>query len=221
MNRFFNALLLFFLFPTMALTVFVGFDLPVEFLKVSGRNLPYRFEAFLLLGLVLLLINLRRTIRRWMGMYIVNKQEKFRWNTEVSRTRRQRVIAYNLLEALVCGAIGIGLYTVTDEAWFPAIGLLFCTADNIVFTFFGIVGHRYRAGVTSKAVILADRDVQVLYFSGLRKISIHQQTIYFDYIKGLQMNIPLDSIPTHDRSVFFEVIEGLVDKDKVFFQHLK
>ena len=221
MNRFFNALLLFFLFPTMALTVFVGFDLPVEFLKVSGRNLPYRFEAFLIFGLILLLINLRRTIRRWMGMYIVNKQQKFRWNAEVSKTRRQRVVAYNLLEALVCGSIGAGLYAVTKEAWFPAVALLFCTVDNIIFTFFGTIGHRYRAGVTAKAVILADRDVQVLYFSGLRKISIHQQTIYFDYIKGFQINISLDRIQPQDRSVFFEVIEGLVDKDKVFFQHLK
>jgi hypothetical protein len=221
MNRFFNALLLFFLFPTMAVTVFVGFDLPVEFLRVSGSNLPYRFEAFLIFGLLLLLINIRRTIRRWMGMYIVNRKNKFRWNTEVSKERRQRVVAYNLLEGFVMGSVGLGLYMVTPQAWFPAVALLFCTVDNLVFTIIGITGHRFRAGVTSKAVILADRDVQLLYFIGLRKVSIHQQSIYFDYIKGLQLNIPVDSIPEEKRSEFFAAIEGVVDKDKVFFSNLK
>jgi hypothetical protein len=221
MNRFFNALLLFFLFPTMAVTVFVGFDLPIEFLRVSGSNLPYRFEAFLIFGLLLLLINIRRTIRRWMGMYIVNRKNKFRWNTEVSKERRQRVVAYNLLEGFVMGSVGLGLYMVTPQAWFPAVALLFCTVDNLVFTIIGIIGHRFRAGVTSKAVILADRDVQLLYFIGLRKVSIHQQSIYFDYIKGLQLNIPVDSIPEEKRSEFFAAIEGVVDKDKVFFSNLK
>ena len=156
-----------------------------------------------------------------MGMYIVNRKNKFRWNTEVSKERRQRVVAYNLLEGFVMGSVGLGLYMATPQAWFPAVALLFCTVDNLVFTIIGITGHRFRAGVTSKAVILADRDVQLLYFIGLRKVSIHQQSIYFDYIKGLQLNIPVDSIPEEKRSEFFAAIEGVVDKDKVFFSNLK
>jgi hypothetical protein len=221
MNRFFNALLLFFLFPTMAVTIYVGFDLPIEFLKVSGSSLPYREEVFLALGLILIIINLRRSIRRWMGMHIVNQLKKFKWNAEVTKERKQRVVVYNLLEALVLGSVGFGLYTVTDHAWFPAIALGFCTVDNILFTLVGIFGKKYRAGVTGKAVIFADRDVQLLYFSGLRKVSIHQQSIYFDYIKGLQMDIPLDSIPEDQLPAFFEAIESNIDRDKVFFSHTK
>lgn len=221
MNRFFNALLLFFLFPTMAVTIYVGFDLPIEFLKVSGSALPYRQEIFLSLGLILLVINLRRTVRRWMGMHIVNQMKKFKWNAEVTQERKQRVIVYNLLEALVFGSVACGLYTVSTEAWLPAIALVFCTVDNLLFTIIGIKGKKYRAGVTGKAVILADRDVQLIYFSGLRKVSIHQQSIYFDYIKGLQMDIPLDSIPKEELPAFFEAIESNIDRDKVFFSHTK
>lgn len=221
MNRFFNALLLFFLFPTMILTIFVGFDLPIEFLKVSGSNLPYREEAFLVLGLFLLLINLRRSIRRWMGMNLVNKTSKFSWNSVVSKERKQRVAVYTSLEALVMLFVGVSLLVVTTEAWFPAIAFLFGTLDNILFTVVGLGGNLYRAGITSKAVILADRDVQLAYFSGLRKVSIHQQTIYFDYIKGLQLSIPLESIKESDLQDFFNVLESKVDRDKVFFEHIR
>ncbi len=217
MNRFFNALLLFILFPTMALTIFVGFDLPVEVLKVSGANLPYRKEAFLILGLFLFMINLRRSIRRWMGMKMVNQVSKFSWNSEVSKERRQRVYVYTLLEALVMAFVGTALYVVTPEAWFPALALLFGTVDNLIFTFVGFTRGKYRAGITSKAVILADRDVQLVYFSGLRKVSIHQESIYFDYIKGLQLYIPLDSIEKEQREEFFKVLESKVNRDKVFF----
>jgi hypothetical protein len=152
-----------------------------------------------------------------MGMHIVNQLSKFKWNSEVSKERKQRVVVYNLLEGLVMGAVGFGFYQITDQAWFPAIALLFCTVDNIIFTIVGIAGKRYRAGVTSKAVILADRDVQLIYFSGLRKVSIHQQSIYFDYIKEVQMDIPVDSVPVEERQNFFEALESCVDKDRVFF----
>jgi hypothetical protein len=205
----------------MAVTIYVGFDLPIEFLRVSGSALPYREEIFLGLGLVLLVINLRRTIRRWMGMHIVNQLKKFKWNAEVTKERKQRVVVYNLLEALVLGSVGFGLFTVSHEAWFPASALVFCTVDNIIFTIIGSLGKKYRSGVTSKAVILADRDVQLIYFSGLRKVSIHQQSIYFDYIKGLQMDIPLDSIPKNELPAFFEAIESNIDRDKVFFSKTK
>jgi hypothetical protein len=63
--------------------------------------------------------------------------------------------------------------------------------------------------------------VQLVYLSGLRKVSIHQQTIYFDYIKGLQMTIPVESIEPEQREAFFTVLESKVDRDKVFFSRTK
>jgi hypothetical protein len=62
----------------MILTIFVGFDLPIESLRTSGQQFPYRFEIFLALGLLFLIINIRRSIRRWMGMRLVNQVVKFK-----------------------------------------------------------------------------------------------------------------------------------------------
>ena len=218
MNKFFNALLLFFLFPTMALAIFVGFDLPIEILKVSGASLPYRKEAFLVLGLILLIINLRRSIRRWMGMRLITQTSKFKWNVQISKERKQRVIVYTLLEAMVFGFVGSALYQVCSEAFLPAIAFWFATVDNLIFILFGSIRNTFRIGLTSKAIVFSDRDVQLIYFSGLRKVEIHQLSIYFDYIKELQLIIPLDSVPDESKKEFFEAIEASVNKDKVFFQ---
>ena len=75
----------------------------------------------------------------------------------------------------------------------------------------------FRVGLSSKALIVADRDVTLLYFTGLRKVSIHQQTIYFDYIKDLQLSFPLDCIQPEMKDEFFAQLKDQVNTDKVFF----
>jgi hypothetical protein len=216
MNKFINALLLFFLFPTMGLTIFVGFDLPIEILKVSGGHLPYRKEAFLAFGLILFLINLRRSIRKWMGIHLILKVNRFSWNKEVSSERKNRIVVYSLLESFVMFVVAYGLYTISKEAIFPAIGLVFGGLDGIIFLVYGLSRKAFRLGITSKAVILADREVNLIYFSGLRKISIHQDSIFFDYIKGLQLNFPSNCIAENEKDSFFENLKSQLDTDRVF-----
>lgn len=217
MNRFINALLLFILLPTLLVTIFVGFDLPIEFLRVSGNDLPYKSEIFLGLGLLILVINIRRSIRRWMGLHIVNNTAKFKWNIPMSSERKKRVLTYLILEIAVFLSISIALYVITPEAWLPSIGFAFAVVDNIIFAIIGGTGERYRIGLSSKALIAGDRDVNVLYFNGLRTVTIHQESIYFDYIKGLQLYFPIDCIPADRLEEFMATLESSVNNDKVFF----
>lgn len=217
MNRFINMLLMFLLIPTMLMAIYVGFDLPVTFLKTTGAYIPHREEIFLGLGLLILIVNVRRSIRRWMGMRIVSKQMKFKWNAPVSKTRKRRIITYTILEVLVMTFVGVALYIVTPQAWFPAIAFIFGAVDNIIFATVGLSGNHYRIGLSSKALIVADREVILLYFKGLRKISVQQQSIYFDYIKGLQLTFPSDCIQDEHRAEFFKLLEEQIDEDRVFF----
>lgn len=216
MNKSINILLGVLLFPTMALAIFVGFDLPIEMFKISGNNLPYKDYIFLGLGLLITIVILRRSIRRWMGMRIVNQVKKFKWNAEVSRERKSRVRTYLLLEAMVMTAVGLALYAVCETALAPCIAFLIGAIDSIIFALAGSKG-RYRVGISSKAVIVADREVILLYFTGLRKISAHQQTTYFDYIKGLQLSFPTDCIQDEEREEFLKVLEAQINPDRVFF----
>ena len=154
-------------------------------------------------------------------MRIVSKKIKFKWNAPVSRARKKRVNTYLILETFVMTFAGVALYQLTPEALMPSLAFLFGAVDNILFAIIGSRGDHYRVGLSSKALIVADRDVILLYFKGLRKVSIHQQSIYFDYIKGLQLTFPSDCILEEKRTEFFEILEEQLDKDHVFFsKHL-
>lgn len=217
MNRFINAFLLFLYIPTLLVTIFVGFDLPIQILRVPGIELPYKEYIFLGLGIFILLINVRRSVRRWMGLRIVSKIDGFKWNSAVSQSRKSRVFTYLVLEAVIMATAGAALYIISEEAWMPAIALILPAIDNLAFLIIGSNRNAFRVGLSSKALIVADREVTLLYFTGLRKVSIHQQTIYFDYIKELQLSFPLDCIQEEMKEEFFNKLKEQVNTDKVFF----
>lgn len=216
MNRFVNAVLLFLFIPTLLVTIFVGFDLPIRILRTSGANMPYREEVLIGFGLFFFIILLRRSLRRWMGMRLVSRTEKFKWNTVVSAERKKRVVVYTILEGVIMACAGFALYTIAPVAWAPSLALGIGALDDFIFTLVGRGMNTWRIGLSSKALVIADRDVVVLYFTGLRRVSIHQQSIYFDYIKGLQLSFPSDCIEDHERQAFFKLLEEQFDPERVY-----
>ena len=218
MNKFINVLLLFILFPTILLTVFVGFDLPLSFLKTTGQMLPYKFEIFLGIGLIIFIILLKRSIRRWMGMLIISKQKRFKWNAPVSQSRKDRVVTYLGLETFIMLFVGVALYKVSADALAPAAAFILSAFDNLLFALVGIFKKGFRVGLSSKALMVADREVVLLYFKGLRKVSVHQQSVYFDYVKGLQLSFPIDCIQEGHKEEFFKILEEQMDPKKVYFE---
>jgi hypothetical protein len=219
MNSFVNAILLALTFPLIMLTIIVGFDLPVEILKTSGNNLSFADEIFWLLATLMGLIAFRRSIKRWMGMKIVNATERFIINFEVSTARKNRVVVYNLIESCIMLSLGLSIYNLTPHALVPTIVLLSFSFDNILFLAIGYK-NRFRIGLSSKALIVCDREVTVIYFEGLRKISVEQQTIYFDYIKDLQLSFPTNCLREEDKGLIFNGLNDIVDKDKVMFSKI-
>lgn len=216
MNRFYNALLLFLSIPTIFFAIYVGFDLPLAILNSSGAIYPHSEMIFIVIGLIMATINIRRSIRRWFGVRLVAKTKEFRWNEEVTKDRIKRIWTYNILEAVVMTAVAIGLYKLTPLAWMPSIALLYCAFDNVVFSIVGTAGKMFRVGMTSKAIVAADRDVTVIYFSGLRKIEKQQDSLYFEYIDDLELNFPLNCIDEHKKEDFYLQLRSLIDHDKVY-----
>lgn len=219
MNSFINLLLLAISLPTLLLSVFVGFDLPIDFLHTTGKRLPFRMEIYLVLGLLLLIIGLRRSIRRWMGVSMVKQQTKFIWNQPISTERKKRVFVYNSLEALVFLSLMLAHLFLSQVAFFVVTAYLILALDAVLFLL--INGKEFRVGLSSKAILVADREIVLIYLNGLRKVSVSQQTIYFDYIEELQLSFPLDCIEPSQKAAFFEALEGQIDRDRVLFQHTK
>jgi hypothetical protein len=219
MNSFINVLTLFITFPILALAIFIGFDIPFDSFGITGTEIPYRFEVFAGLGFVLFLIQLRRSTRRWMALSMVAKLNRFQWNQPVSGPRKKRVATYNLIEVTVMVVLSYGLYTITKESIVPAIVFLAFGLDSLVFTLVG--RNKYRVGLSSKAILVADREIILIYFVGLRKVAIQQQTVYFDYINNLQLTFPLDCIEEHNKHDFFEALHNVIDMDRVFFSNIQ
>jgi hypothetical protein len=218
MNSFINVLLLVVTFPTMLLSVFVGFDLPIDFLNTTGANLLYRFEVFLGLGMIYAIISLRRSVRRWMGVFMTATTSKFAWNGIISRERKQRVILYTSIESIVLFFLALSYYYVTEQAFFISSVLVFFALESMIFLLVN-VKNNFRVGITSKAVLVSDREIILIYLAGLRKVSISQQTVYFDYIQDLQLSFPIDCVEVSERSTFFTSLEAQLDPNRVLFQN--
>jgi hypothetical protein len=129
------------------------------------------------------------------------------------------VATYNLIEVTVMVVLSFGLYTITKESIIPAIVFLAFGLDSLVFTLIG--RNKYRVGLSSKAILVADREIILIYFVGLRKVAIQQQTVYFDYINNLQLTFPLDCIEEQNKHDFFEALHTVIDKDRVFFSNIQ
>lgn len=219
MNSFINLLLLVLSFPTLLFSVFVGFDLPIDFLNTTGKRLTFSTEVYLGLGLLLLIIGLRRSIRRWMGVSMVKQVGKFVWNAAISKERRTRVFVYNSLEGIVFLSLAFAHWFLTPSAIFVLLVYLVLALDSFLFIL--INSSNFRVGLSSKAILVADREVLLIYLNGLRKVSVSQQTVYFDYSENLQLSFPLDCIEVQQKAHFFAALEGQIDRDRVLFQHTK
>tara|TARA_Y100001978_G_scaffold150992_1_gene136093 strand:+ start:2890 stop:3552 length:663 start_codon:yes stop_codon:yes gene_type:complete len=218
MNSFTNSLLIFFTIPLLFLAIYIGLDVQINFLHISGSSLPYQEQIFIGFAIIYFILLVWRSVRRWMGMFIVNKADRFKWNKVVSRVRLKRIILYTFLEAAIMSSIGIAIHKLTGVYHPPAIVLFAFSIENIIFL---IVGSRdrFRVGISSKAVIVADREVTIGYFSGLREITLGTESIYFDYIKNLQLSFPTDCIDDEHIDSFRSSVKSVIDPDRVFVRN--
>jgi hypothetical protein len=213
MNRSINILLIFFSFPAFAFIICVAFD--IRFLNIAIADLPFRFHIFIGVATFLLLLIIRRSVSRWVGVSMTRKPERFLWSTPVSTERKKQVRLFLVIEGLIALFSMITVFLLTMEAWPIALvyGIMFLDQ----FTFLAIAQRWFRVGITHKAVVVADREVRLLFFSGLRRVETHQQTLYFEYIEDLQLFFPINCIPEGKYGEFRATLEERVNRDRVFF----
>lgn len=217
MNKSVNILLILLLIPVFGLSIFVGFDLPIEFLKTSGKNLPYQHVIFITFGILIFLLGVRRSMQRWVGIKMVNNLQKYQWNEEIDKKRKSQINMYLLIEGTMHILVAFALVILSQKALIIAMVFFALGLDHILFCAFGNIKKVWRVGVTNKAIVVAERDFKVIYFSGLRRVTVHQQTLFFDYIKELQLAISIDSIAPKNRETFRKVLEEKLNRDKVHF----
>lgn len=213
MNRSINILLLFFSFPAFAFIIFVAFD--IQFFNIPLAELPYVFHIMVGYALLLLLLVIRRSANRWVGVTMTRKPERFIWSTPVSEERKKSVRLFLVLEAMIALFGMVVALMLTTRSWPIALVYGIIVVDQ--FVFLAVAQSWFRVGITHKAVVVADREVRLLYFSGLRRIETHQQTLYFEYIEDLQLFFPINCVPDGKYGEFRTTVEERVNRDRVFF----
>lgn len=217
MNKSVNILMFMLFIPTAILSVLVGFDLPLGFSRMTGATLPYSKEIFYVIAGLFFILGGRRSVQRWSGLKMVADTQRFLWNYPMDKKRVSRVYMYLMLEGFFHLFFAILLYGVTPLFFPVGLALAILAADHFIFAIVGKSKKLFRIGITKNAIVFADREVNVIYFSGLRRISVQQQSIYFDYIKELQLSASIDGISSENRKSFRETIENSVDRNVTFF----
>ena len=213
MSRSVNILVLFFSIPAFVFVMLVTFDIHIG--NQSMADFKYRFHIIFGLSCLMAFLVALKATHRWTGIFMVKNPKRFVWSTPVSTERKKNVRLFLVLEIAIAFFLLLVSNGLSAQAWPLTFVYGITILDQLVYLF--IATRLFRVGITQNAVVVVDRDVKVLYYSGLRKVDLHQQTIYFDYIEELQLFFQLNCIPTSEHKNFYNQLETHVNRDKVFF----
>ncbi|HLW40701.1 MAG TPA: hypothetical protein VKX31_09925 [Brumimicrobium sp.] len=168
-------------------------------------------------ALFIFLLNARRSYKKWTGMAVVNKTNRFLFNTPISKDRKKTVILYNTLEIFTFLILGIGFVLLSLDATIITLVFFLVITDMGINFFLGINSKKYRIGMTKKAIVTADREVLPIYFKGLKRITKQGIRLYFEYVNDLVLDINIESIPPEKQEEFINLLRETVDEKKVYF----
>ncbi len=219
MNRVFNIWILIFTVLTFPVAIAVGNNLDFSLfgLKIRGEEFEYTEIVFTVSAGIIFLLSALRSSKKWLGMRVVQQVERFKFNSTIHEKRKNRVLLYNIIEIIFFLIFAAGLLYFTTSALYVVLVFVIVSIDSIINTVLGIVAKRYRIGITSKAIVMADRETKAIYFKGLKKISKHQQTLYFEYVNGLVLHFPTNLLPDDEWDNFVTTLQSQVSTDKVYY----
>lgn len=219
MNRAFNIWILIITVLTFPIAIAVGKNLDFSLFGVSiqGEEFIYKELVFSISAGLIFLLGAIRSSKKWLGMRVVQQVKRFKFSTPVSEQRKKRVLLYNTIEIIFYFVFAAGLIYFSMSALFVALVFIILALDSLINTILGIKGKRYRLGLTKKAVVMADRETKAIYFNGLKKISKHQQTVYFEYVNGLVLHFPTNLLPDDEWSNFASSLKEQVSPEKVYY----
>jgi hypothetical protein len=219
MNKFFNIWTLIFTIITIPFTLAVGWNNDFSILgwNVPGVEFQYADLLFGIAAGVVFVLGVLRASKKWAGINITRQKNRFIFFSNISKSRLNRVVLYNIIEMFFYLIFAFFFIIVMQTAIYLGLVFVLLFLENIINTLFGVFKQTYSIGITSKAIIFVDRDVKALYFKGLKRVSKHQQTIYFEYVNDMVLHIPTNVIPDDAEQEFLKTLQGIVDPSKVYY----
>jgi hypothetical protein len=158
-----------------------------------------------------LLLGLVRIRRRWQGMRDMRKFGKFTFVRGISNKAKNSSVLFTLGELFFMLAFFyfLGKMTLLERAYTTVMLLvmLILIFESIIFLIkIFIGGDAFRIGINKKVVAYFNREMYLFYFTGLRRIEIHQDMINFQYKGDLNLFLPLEILKKEDRAAFRDAL---------------
>jgi hypothetical protein len=219
MNKIYNTWIFIISLLTLPFAFAVGLNevFGIFGLKIHGDRFEYKDLVFGISAGLIFLLGALRSSRKWSGIRVVNQVDRFQFNTVISNERKQRVILNNSMEIIGFFLIGLVFIIFSKDAVFISLIFVIFIIDAVVNTLRGLLGKKYRVGMTKKAIVSVDREVIAIYFKGLKRISIQKDLLFFEYINDLVLDFPLSNIPPERQEEFMHILRLNVDETKVYF----
>ena len=220
MNKVINifSLVLLFLFSFLAVGNYE--DIGISVYEIN--DIKYLKEICFGLTVVIGLFGLLRIQRRWTGIKDIKSFKKFIYKTPLSKKGKALIIMFSVMEIIFLSFF-VGLFIKelhldVDNYLKPIIAvLLIIIAEIFFFTLYALNSKDVLImGVNKNLVAFFDREIHIIYFDGLQRISIYQNRLHFKYKLDLNIFVEIDYIPKENLLDFKQNLETVLLKKNVF-----
>jgi hypothetical protein len=187
----------------------IVFDL--SFSSASLKGMPYTFEICFGFAVIIFLMGFLRIKRKWQGAADMKNFKGFHFVRQVSKPALNSSLIYAYAEGVFI-IVAISLYLIMadlePDLMLPMVVVLgFILIESIVFIARIMRGGiSFRLGINKKAVAYFNREMNLFYYTGLKRIELHQDMINFQYRDDLNLLLPVQVIKPEDRAAFRDAL---------------
>ena len=220
MNRVVNIFTFIVLIVFFLMVMTVVFDLSVSQFHLKGMK--YKQEVFTSIAILVFLLGLIRVQRRYQGIKDMKKYTKFQFAVPVSDKHRNYGFVICLIEAgfMIAGIGACFLFNKLEPAYvIPMMVVLSLLAlESIVFGFtLKKGGVAFRLGFDDSVIAAFDREMNLFYYEGLKKVDLHQNDlISFSYIDDLDLPLQTAIIDQKDRKAFRDALVTKLEAKNIY-----
>ena len=195
------------IFSAIVVVIYCFFAMSViydlSFSSLSFKSVPYQEEICTALSFLLLILGILRAKRRWQGLKDMIRFKQFKFVIPVAKSRMNLGRIFTIVEIVFMGGflyLLSRLAALSLDLTFPmivVIGILMIESTLFLVRTLK-AGNGFKIGIDKKLVAYFDREIYIFYFSGLRRVELHQDLINFQYKGELNLFLPLDAIEKND-----------------------
>lgn len=215
MNKVINGLTLLICIATGVFAMVIGFDLIL--FGLNPTKIEYKQEIFLGAAMMIAVLGLLRIVIRRRNLKIFSDESKFELIIPISKSAMSHVNLYLIIEAIFMLLLGLMFFWVSELSRVISVVFLVLLIEQVVFIVQAQRSGFCKMGLTTLAFLSVDRESDVLYYNGIKKVDIDLGRLYFDYKGDLQLSIRIDNIPAESKKQFDETLRKCLSKKNVFF----